>query len=571
MKKLMFVLCVTALTAVVSASPYMSAIPTTDWDKLLAPGFEENAVDFLTPAEGGDYLNMWQMSPILEGEPYLPLGEPVMWVEPQLYLFGGDTSTPDYPDEPGLVMQWEKDDAPDNSSAGWELIYGVDPDLTNCTINISVYPPQWINVVSFWLTDINGNQVAWKWNVGAGPPLSYNFTTAIQIDTSKLPLGMNSTTPPANGFTPGLTPGAFDITKVISFGVSENAFMYPGNIVPPNGQPTTGQAWNAWSNLWVIKNDTKTYKGNYVKFSQPPEVISEELPPQIYGWDVKSVFPENYDQGLVWTWAADDWKCYDERPITDVHWWGSFIGWTQPHLPPRVPDYFIMAIWRDVLADSSTYPPTPSHPQELLWQHKCYKWVSNFAGYDVDPRAMFLDDNGTPDEFYNLDLLGLPQESESCFQFNQLLDEEDWFYQDPMDDPEMGNTYWFSIAAVYEGLTQGEVIQYPWGWKTKPFKPDKAPDAAVVIQGVDAATGGMPWDTVSNPSPGGHVTQVVSWFPLLLPDPGDYPNGDWFDLAFELTTNEPPCPGLSADLNDDCIVNLPDFAIMAGEWLMTSP
>ena len=55
-------------------------------------------------------------------------------------------------------------------------------------------------------------------------------------------------------------------------------------------------------------------------------------------------------------------------------------------------------------------------------------------------------------------------------------------------------------------------------------------------------------------------------------DPVEWPQDQisW-DLAFELTTNEPKCPGLKADLNEDCIVNLPDFAMMAQEWLLTSP
>ncbi|MHC4290203.1 MAG: hypothetical protein ACYSSK_09170 [Planctomycetota bacterium] len=55
MKKLMFVLCVMALTAVVSASPYMSAIPGEDWADLLIPGPDENLVTELIPADGEIY------------------------------------------------------------------------------------------------------------------------------------------------------------------------------------------------------------------------------------------------------------------------------------------------------------------------------------------------------------------------------------------------------------------------------------------------------------------------------------------------------------------------------------
>ncbi len=68
-----------------------------------------------------------------------------------------------------------------------------------------------------------------------------------------------------------------------------------------------------------------------------------------------------------------------------------------------------------------------------------------------------------------------------------------------------------------------------------------------------------------------HDTFVANFFPLLLPNPEMYPQGEWFDLAFELTTNAPKCPGLTADLDGSCKVDLIDFAILASEWLMTSP
>ena len=49
-----------------------------------------------------------------------------------------------------------------------------------------------------------------------------------------------------------------------------------------------------------------------------------------------------------------------------------------------------------------------------------------------------------------------------------------------------------------------------------------------------------------------------------------WPLGVSWDMAFELTTNEgPPCQGLESDLNDDCVVNLVDLSILAGQWLKT--
>ncbi|OQY05122.1 MAG: hypothetical protein B6I25_06060, partial [Planctomycetales bacterium 4572_13] len=384
---------------------------------------------------------------------------------------------------------------------------------------------------------------------GPSGVLPSGVPTTIKIDTTKT--GLSAASPTATGYANN---PLFDLTKVQFIIADENAnWVAQQGAVPPGG--TIPAIWNYWHNLSVTTKTT-AYKGNYVKFSQPPEVVEDGM---IYGWDVKSVFPWNYDQGMTWTWAADDWKCYDERPVTDVHWWGSFIGWTQPYLPPQVPDYFLMAIWKDVPADASG----SSHPKELLWLHQCDNWVWNYAGYDKDPRFEFGE--------YNVELFGEPQENEACFQFNQLLSEDDWFYQEPMevlpDGTVIPNVYWFSIAAVYEN-TDISQIEYPWGWKTKPFDETKAPDPAVVITDLDMGT--PPWDTLTGTTTG-HITEVASWFSLILPDPSAYPNGQWWDLAFELTTNEPKCPGLKADLNGDCVVNLPDFAIMADDWLKEWP
>jgi len=46
------------------------------------------------------------------------------------------TSTPDV-----LVMSWEPINANEPAQAGWELVFGQDPDLTNETISLSVNPP----------------------------------------------------------------------------------------------------------------------------------------------------------------------------------------------------------------------------------------------------------------------------------------------------------------------------------------------------------------------------------------------------------------------------------------------
>jgi hypothetical protein len=235
--------------------------------------------------------------------------------------------------------------------------------------------------------------------------------------------------------------------------------------------------------------------------------------------------------------VADDWKCEDDRPITDIHWWGSFIGWNQPHLPPVVPKAFHIGIWTDIPDPDPCDPNDFSHPAHLIWENYCDNWVWNFAGYDRDPRGP-----NEPNE---------PNELEdACFQFTQLLSQDEWFYQEP-NDPN-GRVYWLSIAAIYDPNDYNNPNFYPWGWKTREHFFN---DDAVRI-----------WDANIWPP------HVCTWYnggdPIRWPDP----NTSW-DMAFELTTNRPDTnlPPGSPDLNHDGMVDFKDFAIFAAHWLKSVP
>ena len=537
------------LTGSAFASPYFFADSEMDWQMLLG-GTGANFIEPADPAVWADFEAQRQAN-YREGEFPPPSS---VFMNPDLLVFPGDPSDPNTPDDAGLIMAWGNEDMPEGDySSGYSVVYGVDPDLTNCTIKLSVHPPTAITMVAFGLTDAAGNQCSWTWYTGAqilpsppGPP------TTITINTNDIPgLGVNSSSPACATFS--YNP-AFDITQVVSIFINETFHNTPGVFPPPvPGGGSQSFYWNAWDNIEVLPNNAKAYKGSFVKYSQPPEIIdpndADNTVPRIYGWDVKSVLPWYFDNTMLADIAADDWLCYDERPVTDLHWWGSFIGWTQPYPPPQVPDYFYMCIWKDVPAGAGQ---DWSAPKDLLWEHKCYKWVWNFAGYDIDPRWEF-------DPDYNKELYGEPQRNEACFQFNQLLSEDEYFYQEPMEE-DRPNVYWLSIAAVYEN-TPIEQIEYPWGWKTKPFDKENAPDAAGLIRYLDQATGPLPWTPASS-----YVTQFL---PIILPDPSIYPDGQWFDLAFELTTNEQAaCHALSADLDHSCKVDLADLSLFAAQWLM---
>ncbi|MBI5866152.1 MAG: hypothetical protein HZB38_16910 [Planctomycetes bacterium] len=211
-----------------------------------------------------------------------------------------------------------------------------------------------------------------------------------------------------------------------------------------------------------------------LKWDQPP--VPGEPDNVFMGWNELSEFGGSRI-------AADDWVCETTDPVSDIHWWGSFLNWREGYAPAILPAYFHMTIWTDV----PFMPPGFSHPGQVLWEYDCFDYTVEFAGWDFDPRS---------------------REYESGFRFNCNLPQSAWFYQDPGQ-----HIYWLSIAAAYPS-GGGD---YPFGWKTKPRDPTSpAPDAAVRIFDPTAPHPGMLWG----------MGEPITW-----PDE----QSRW-DLAFELTT-----------------------------------
>ena len=216
-----------------------------------------------------------------------------------------------------------------------------------------------------------------------------------------------------------------------------------------------------------------------VKWSQPPV---RYVPTDAYtGWNEWSVFGSHQI-------AADDWVCDDRAPVTDIHWWGSYLGWRENDPPPVTPDQFHIAVWTDVPAVAD---PPFSHPGDVIWDYWCSDFSAEFVGWDWDPRAPM-----TPPE--------------ACYRFEcKLPDKEAWFEQGPSC-----NIYWTSIAASYMLADP----RYPFGWKTRPRDPaSQAPDDAVrVFDPTVPDIPGMPY-----------ITGEPIWWPT---------EADSWDLAFALTT-----------------------------------
>ena len=522
-------------------SPYIMLDTYEDWAKAM----EDGRVKGVVPEQWESHMMQWEEFDDDDKEPY----PSTTFGQAELYLYEGDPQ-PESPNDAGLVMWWGNGEDGDFASA-WQLKPPQDPDLTNCTITVTVTAPQFamgtsgqVNQVSLALQNapmVGGPMRAWYWKCGpvGGPdPIWWNTPTTITIDTSKT--GVTAATPTATNYANN---PAFNLKTVMFIALDENG-TWVGGPTPapgPGGPPVF--LWNYWHWLMITPN-TQVSKGYYTKWSQPPTVVDPAAdPPVIIGWDELS----DYHQPPM---VADDWPCKDERPITDIHWWGSFIGWTQPHPPPILPKAFHLGIWTDVPVDPAD-PDSFSHPGVLIWENYCDNWVWNFAGYDRDPR-MYPPGMELPNE------PGFDVPMDACFQFNQLLSQDEWFYQQPNDDPDRPRIYWLSIAPIYNPWDYDDPNFYPWGWKTR--RPEWNDDAVRILR-VSDASGLTHWP----PAIGSlwNTGTPIKW-------PEDPPDEAYsWDVAFELTTNEPGPP--NADLNNDGIVNFRDLAILADQWLTVRP
>jgi hypothetical protein len=412
-----------------------------------------------------------------------------------------------------------------------------------------VTAPQWsflnpgnqINNVSFGLGNPPmgaGPVRSWSWACGlvATPatPIAWGTPTTLTIDTSQT--GMTAATPTATGYTNNV---GFNIQNVTWMCVDENGTWIGGanqNMPGPGGFQFM---WNYWH--WILVTPKTTVnKGIYKKWSQPPVVLDvNDDPPIIQGWDELS----NFHNMPV---TADDWECNDPRPVTDVHWWGSYfkvdsatgqnIPWTQP-FPPALPRAFHIGIWTDMPVGGDPGADF-SHPDLLVWENYCDNFAWNFAGYDLDPRKVFVNP-GIPNE------PGHDEPMEACFQFTQLLSQDEYFYQEPNEDG-TPTVYWLSIAPVWDNDPNWE-----WGWKTR--RPEWNDD------GVSIQSASPWWPPIVN------VTKWAAGTPIEFPPPPDPESVSW-DLAFELTTNEPP-EKETADIHPDGIVNLRDLSVLTDQWL----
>jgi len=234
--------------------------------------------------------------------------------------------------------------------------------------------------------------------------------------------------------------------------------------------------------------------------------------------------------------VADDLQIDADRPITGIHWWGSFNGWTESYLPPALPLAFHIGIWTDVPDSQPDNIATFGHPGTLIWESYCTQWAWALAGYQETSKG---------------DALG-----ETAFQFSYLLSQNEWFQPTIDADEKDAETasYWISISAIYD--PEDSLAEHAWGWMTRTH--ESSATAAVIRE----ITPG-PWPP----------TAGAEWLSGLPVEDG---SGVPWDMAFQLTTYgasqtvEKTSPE-NPDVKTAVDVDLHNLALAATRWLGEMP
>jgi hypothetical protein len=148
--------------------------------------------------------------------------------------------------------------------------------------------------------------------------------------------------------------------------------------------------------------------------------------PDPVGWDVSATSPEM---------IADDWMCTASGPVTDIHFWGSWLANDIGTITS-----FALRIYADVPADVDL---PYSHPGEMLWEYR----TGEFNIWPMQPELQ-----GWYDPHQGAFMEG---DHSDYFQYDVYIPESDQFTQ------EEGTIYWLSVSAQ-----PVDPENTHWGWKS---------------------------------------------------------------------------------------------------------
>jgi len=197
------------------------------------------------------------------------------------------------------------------------------------------------------------------------------------------------------------------------------------------------------------------------------------------------------DVDMYWTSLADDFRCTQNGPITQIHFWGSFLD---DDLPTFSVDSlaFVVNIYSNKPADIQT---PWSRPGTLLWTREIPPYSYDFHDISGLVKKGWFDPASK---------LYLPANHKRLFQYDICFDEDGKLFVQTA-----GTTYWLEIKQKHE-----QSATYAFGWATTQQRLQYA-DKAVWL----------------------HPTS--GWLPMSYPDGHDY-EGQPLDLAFVITGSDAP-------------------------------
>jgi hypothetical protein len=218
---------------------------------------------------------------------------------------------------------------------------------------------------------------------------------------------------------------------------------------------------------------------------KPGETYKMHFPqlPDPNGWDVNFTYPKV---------LADDWKCTETGPVTDIHFWlSSRLDQADPALIGKIH----VSIHSDIpVGPNNTY----SRPGELLWQRdfsateiKVVPWQGGKQGW-YDPQIQ----TASPYEYDNHQLMWQVNIEDILHPFKQ----------------EEGTIYWLDLSIV---TTPGANGMFGWKSSLQNFNDDAVWGGYYDPTGIDQYAGPALWQ------------ELV------------YPDGRSMDLSFVIT----PEPG----------------------------
>jgi hypothetical protein len=236
------------------------------------------------------------------------------------------------------------------------------------------------------------------------------------------------------------------------------------------------------------------------------------------GMDVLATIQPNQPTSGLWKILADDFRCTQSGPITDIHIWGS---WLNNVLPSRevAPGEFVLdpgavtfklSIHSDVPDPNPTDPADYSHPGEQLWSAFFLPGT-----YQVNPN---YSPTSVQESFYDPNLGQIIGIDNQVFQYNF----------DPIPEPfiqEQGKIYWLDVQALVHNADG--TPEATFGWKTRDPNPEHFGGGHFNDDAVFADT-----DSFGDPVP------PEDWRELRYPE-GHELAGLSIDLSFVLTVPEP--------------------------------